>query len=207
MLEVQKFSLFQRYGMDSGQSQWWMVCSSKRDPWGISSTKYLKSAEYIVVHSKGEPGIEAIYGWIKLYHDDRQSPACSSKLYKDFPPDRLAARVTNWTRRTDVCDFRYRSSRRPHPDEDDKWTFHPASQHSWINGFCTAYGRWTLVHEGQNWIIEQATTAAKLHFLVTELLTKQKLNSPLLPPGINSCTVKGEGLFLDATVWRWWWGN
>ena len=31
MLKVQKFSLFQRCGMDSGQSQWWIVSSSQRD--------------------------------------------------------------------------------------------------------------------------------------------------------------------------------
>ena len=53
----------------------------------------LKSAEYVVVHSKGESEIEMVRYGLTIF-------------YQDFPPDGLAARVTNWTRGTNVGDFR-----------------------------------------------------------------------------------------------------
>ena len=53
----------------------------------------MKSAEYVVVDGKGESEIETMYGWT-IFHPDWS------------PPDGLAARVTNWTRGTNVGDFR-----------------------------------------------------------------------------------------------------
>ena len=173
MLKVQKFSLFQRCGMDSGQSQWRIVCSSQGGLCESKKEDLLKSAEDIVIqlgHSKRNSEIKIIYG------------STNYNNYNSSPPDALAAWITNWTGGTDVSNFRQRSARRPHPGSGEQIIMLTIPLGVLASSFFNSKLR------EQPW-------------------TNQKLlnHTPLLPPGVHSCTVKSERLLLAATVRRRRW--